>query len=84
MRKVREFTCVVCGKKGTDRSSTGCRKFCGTPCAVKYYYWENNREAKRGLGPSCKYNEGVACEIHRCRNCGWNPAVEARRKNGTK
>lgn len=33
-----------------------------------------------GNVPSCKQNPGVGCAGGACDRCGWNPAVEARRK----
>lgn len=72
---MREFTCIVCGKKGIDRGNVGNKKYCSEECKKAY------RRTTRGEAVNdCKYNEGVGCDIQRCENCGWNPVVEKRRK----
>lgn len=38
---------------------------------------EEKMEPIAGL---CIHNPGVFCDEHKCRNCGWDPTVEARRK----
>ncbi len=73
-----QYTCIVCGAKGIDRSGTGRRKFCSRQCSDLYWRKENGSEAKAGAG--CLFNEGVACENHQCLTCGWHPNVEKRRK----
>ena len=76
--KARGYTCIVCGARGVDRSSTGGRMFCSSTCSKTYYRRVN------GIGvdvsPGCLFNEGVACAKRQCYNCGWHPSVEARRK----
>lgn len=32
------------------------------------------------LLPLCKFNPRIACECQMCGTCGWNPAVEEKRK----
>lgn len=38
---------------------------------------EMNDKRKRGI---CYYNDGVDCDSRNCCKCGWNPAVNERRK----
>ena len=75
---MREFTCVVCGKKGIDNSFRGNKKYCSEECQKAQIRANNGWGAR--LGESCKYNDGVNCDIQQCENCGWNPVVEKRRK----
>ena len=77
----KEYTCVVCGHKGIDKSPSQNRIFCSKECQRRYYdskqgyrKYYNSKRGYRG-GTACKYNEGVACTDHQCENCGWNPAV---------
>lgn len=75
----REFTCIVCGRKGIDRSGTGTKKFCSGSCAQ--LYWRRSH----GIGttvktPSCIYNIGIQCMEPNCNTCGWNTKVEEKRK----
>ena len=77
MRPFTQYTCVVCGAKGIDRSSTGTRMFCSRDCAAKH--WRKTHGAGK-TSPGCLFNDGVACEKHNCLNCGWHPSVERRRK----
>lgn len=36
---------------------------------------------KRYVDPICEFNRYVDCEYHtHCDTCGWNPAVEEKRK----
>ena len=72
----KEYTCIVCGAKGIDRSSTGGRKFCSKECSNQYWHQKNGVGKK---SPGCIFNEGVACEVHKCYNCGWHPNVARRR-----
>lgn len=75
--KARIYTCIVCGAVGVDRSSTGTRKFCSQACSNAYW---RKAHGVRVKSPGCLFNEGVACEVHQCINCGWHPSVERRRK----
>ena len=68
---MREFTCVVCGAKGIDRSRTGTKIYCSEKCREKH---------RADNLTTCKYNVGVCCAVRRCSACGWNPEVEKRRK----
>lgn len=77
MRPSRVYTCIVCGAKGLDTSSTGCRKFCSRDCAAAH--WRRTHGAGK-TSPGCLFNDGVACDNHKCINCGWHPNVERRRK----
>ena len=75
---MREFTCIVCGEKGVDKSPGQDRKFCSLNCSA--IHW---RKA-RGIGlnderPPCLYNEGVVCTNPKCSSCGWNPEVAKKR-----
>lgn len=75
----REFTCIVCGQKGIDRSSTGIRKFCSKYCSGRYR--DSLRyPRKKPEAPGCCFNEGVACFKKECSNCGWNPEVAKKRR----
>jgi hypothetical protein len=76
--KVREFTCVVCGRRDVDLSRSQNKKFCSETCSQEYY------RRKRGVGLEkerelCRFNDAVECSKHMCRNCGWNPAVAKKR-----
>lgn len=72
---MREYVCARCGK---IVASTCYRRFCSKECSEAYrknlYGWGTNS------GEPCLYNQGVNCGIHQCESCGWNPEVEARRK----
>ena len=72
---MKEVTCIVCGKKTIDRSNNGMKKYCSEECKKAY-----RRMLAGEAVNDCKYNEGVGCDIQRCENCGWNPAVERMRK----
>ena len=72
---MREYTCVVCGEKGIDRSPGQNRKFCSKECQMRYW----NRKRDGYSDECCKYNDGVACTDGKCNNCGWNPAVAKKR-----
>ena len=74
---MKEFTCIVCGKKGIDASYNG-RKFCSAKCRNRYRYFPE-RKVNRAI-PACRYNAGVDCEQQECAGCGWNPEEEKRRK----
>lgn len=78
MKEYKEFTCIVCGEKGIDKSSTGNKKFCSKEC--QHRYWDRKKNVKRDLEQSCFFNEEVACEERKCVSCGWNPAVAKMRK----
>ena len=75
----REFTCVYCGRKAIDKSNSKTRIYCSERCAHTHY------RRKHGVGitvktPSCIYNKEVQCMVQKCGTCGWNPAVEKKRK----
>ena len=72
----REFTCIICGEKGIDRSATQNKKFCSRRCQDVYWNWK--RYGKTNDNP-CLYNDGVSCTCHQCGNCGWNPKVIKKR-----
>lgn len=74
---MKEFTCIVCGEKGIDRSGCGNRKFCSKEC--KNLYWGRMRNGGYKGFQSCKYNDGVSCISYKCKNCGWNPDVMQKR-----
>ena len=76
--KAKEYTCIFCGAKGVDRSTTGDRKFCSKNCAAKHW---RRVHSVRHESTGCLFNEGVACDNHsRCLSCGWNPEVDSLRK----
>ena len=68
---MKEFTCIVCGKKGFDSSLTKNKKYCSRACFDK---------SRRMKEIPCEYNEGVFCITRNCDTCGWNPEVEKKRK----
>ena len=75
----REFTCVVCGTKAIDRSPAQKRMYCSQQCNDLHF------RRSHGVGviiktPSCIHNREIRCEVHKCSTCGWNPAVEKKRK----
>ena len=70
---IRYYRCPVCGKRGLDNSPSKNKKFCSQKCNNTYH----NRI--RWSGKSCKFNEGVCCTSHKCKNCGWNPKVALKR-----
>lgn len=72
---MKEFTCIVCGEKGIDRSPAQNRRFCSKECCTKFF----NRKKDGYSENSCKYNDGVACTDGNCKKCGWNPAVAKKR-----
>lgn len=79
MMKAREFHCIVCGEKGIDTSTTKNRLYCSPSCA--YLGWRRSHGiGPRNVAPSCMYNKEVSCTLHKCAICGWNPEVEAKRK----
>lgn len=75
---MREFTCIVCGAKGINRSYRQDKKFCSTKCSNAY--WNKKRYGGNKGYPPCKYNEGVACTDKDCKSCGWHPDVIKKRK----
>lgn len=76
----REFNCAVCGKKAIDMSPTGTRKYCSVSCAEKAFRISKGIGTSGFTTPSCIHNDAVECQIHKCSTCGWNPRVEAKRK----
>ena len=76
---MRVFTCVVCGKLAVSMQNGGKgQKYCSKACKAAGHRALNGGGGRIGL--SCRYNEYVACDLPSCENCGWNPAVEKRRK----
>lgn len=74
--KYREFTCEWCGKVAVDMRRGGkTQKYCSKECKETAYNFKNGCG-----GGSCLYNDAVICSAHKCKNCGWNPAVEQIRK----
>ena len=65
----RYYRCAVCGKRGLDTSPSKNRRFCSKECSNTYF------SKKRVTSDACTFNEGVVCDKHKCRKCGWNPAV---------
>ena len=74
---MREFTCIVCGAKDIDRSHTQSKVFCSLEC--KNYHWRKTHSQGAIEFEKCVFNEGVACDLHRCGRCGWNPTVAKKR-----
>lgn len=79
-RYYREFTCVVCGAKAVDRSPAQKKMYCSDSCAWKGYRVSHGIGTSGFVTPDCIYNDSVECKIHKCSTCGWNPRVEAKRK----
>ena len=75
----REFNCAVCGVKAIDRSPTQSRLYCSDSCCYKAYRI-NKGIVKGFVTQPCIHNVGVLCDRHKCSTCGWNPRVEAKRK----
>lgn len=75
---MREFTCIVCGKKGIDRSHSYNKKFCSQPCRERNWYLAHR--VVNSDEQCCKYNDGVACSDAKCDKCGWNPEVAKKRQ----
>ncbi len=74
---MRVFNCAVCNTKAIDNSAGQNKKYCCQACANKARYGKryNTEETE------CKFNSGVTCaEQQHCHCCGWNPAVEKKRK----
>ena len=76
---IRYFKCVVCGKRGMDKSSTQNRKFCSQECSDFYHRRKKGIGLKGDERVHCKFNDGVVCHTHKCRGCGWNPVVAQKR-----
>lgn len=74
---MREFTCIVCGAKDIDRSHTQSKMFCSLEC--KNYHWRKTHSQGAIEFEKCVFNEGVACDLHMCGRCGWNPTVAKKR-----
>lgn len=75
----KEFICEFCGRKAIDRSHHKLRRYCSKQCADTHY------RRLHGIGvnvstTSCIFNKEVQCTVHKCSTCGWNPAVEEKRK----
>jgi len=73
---MKEFICECCGKKAIATKKGGkVQKYCSKECREKAanarYGWSGDR---------CLHNDWVICTIHKCENCGWNPAVKKMRK----
>ena len=76
----REFYCECCGAKAIDRSPGQTKKYCSESCAQKMYYRRNFAIESGEDQPSCVYNREIGCKRRKCSTCGWNPKVEAKRK----
>ena len=67
------FICKHCHEKFEGNKGETNRIFCSAQCFKEFKKFE----AKQ----SCPHNLGVICSDHySCFKCGWNPAVEQRRK----
>lgn len=76
----REFYCECCGAKAIDRTYNQSRKYCSSGCAQKMYYRRNFAACDGEDYPTCVYNREIGCKRRKCSTCGWNPTVEAKRK----
>ena len=74
---MREFNCIVCGTKAIDRSHSQSKVFCSLDC--KNQHWRMTHALREDNWQRCVFNDGVACDLHRCGRCGWNPTVAKRR-----
>ena len=61
-------TCEFCGKVFETQRNAAC---CSNRC------WERARRQTW----ACPHNEQLVCQFKDCHRCGWNPEVEARRKD---
>lgn len=68
---MKQHVCKNCGKE-----ITGDRKYCSLKCNKAY----KQREYYRKNNSLCPHNEAVICTQNTCDTCGWDPAVEAQRK----
>lgn len=72
---------LICQYCGVNFNRKDFRWYCSQTCA-------NRHRGKRKEGAvlvrpeppnACKNNPGLACDVHTCARCGWNPKVaEAR------
>ena len=74
---MREFTCIVCGKKSIDKSPSQSKIYCSRKCIAKHWYEAHKDDHSEKQ--VCKYNEGVDCFDGKCESCGWNPEVAKKR-----
>ncbi len=72
---MKEYVCARCGKKIVSNQY---RRFCSVACSNAYRRTINGWG--KTAGEACQFNQGVCCEVKHCTGCGWNPKVEARRK----
>lgn len=68
---MKQHVCKNCGKE-----ITGDRKYCSLKCNKAY----KQRQYYKSNHPLCVYNESVICKTKNCQQCGWNPTVDAHRK----
>ena len=70
---MREFTCIVCGVKGIDKSPEQNKLCCSQAC-------NNRRRIQKSIKWPCVHNVGVQCSRKDCDRCGWNPKVAKARR----
>ena len=67
------FVCKQCKEVFEGRQGEEKRMFCSSYCYNKF-----KKDSQRN---SCPHNQAVECDDrYYCFKCGWNPAVEQRRK----
>ena len=76
--KYREFTCIYCGAKSIDRSTSQSKKYCDITCQRAYL--NQKKRKKLDVDCTCIHNRNVLCNLQKCSTCGWNPNVELKRK----
>lgn len=73
--------CPLCGEQFTKTRSDKvyCSKAC-TYVACSRASRAKKRKEINELGTDCPHNEGLVCYKRTCGSCGWNPVVEAKRR----
>ena len=67
------FVCKHCGAEFEGNKGETHRIFCSNKCYLAF--------KKANKGGICDYNTAVTCNDRcACSKCGWNPKVEAKRK----
>ena len=73
-----EAKCAFCNKVFESRRDD--HIFCSERCNAAHRRHRKKLCVDLPEERQCVFNQGVLCEDNKCENCGWNPAVEKRRK----
>ena len=73
-----EAKCAFCNKVFESRRDN--HIFCSDRCAAAHQRQRKKPIIDLPKERQCVFNPGVLCEDNKCQNCGWNPAVEEKRK----